>query len=196
MIRFLLFLIICTLAFNDISGIGLSLGAGMSAKNLLVYMGAGWLLLHRGLGPPVRAELRTIQICFMVLIAYATITMFIASGIIHYEGYDLRHSALDLKILLIDSFVFFMVFFYGTRTNADARALLKMLLFVVSIANLFTIAKAARDHRLWSHDRCVTAIPLPFPRRRSIRRGERNRHYDRLSFAGVRIPHFVRKRIR
>jgi O-antigen ligase len=142
MMRFLLFLIICTVAFNDISGISLSLGAGMSAKNLLVYMGAGWLLLQRGLRTPVKAELRTIQICFIVLIAYAAITMFIASGIIHYRGYDLPDSAVVLKILLIDSFMFFMVFFYGTRTNADARALLKMLLFVVSIANLFTIAKA------------------------------------------------------
>jgi O-antigen ligase len=141
MMRFLLFLIICVVAFSDISGISLGLGAGMSAKNLLVYMVAGWLVLHRGLGSPDRAELRMIQICFMVLIAYAAVTMFIASGIIHYRGYDLFDSAMALKILLIDSFVFFMVFFYGTRTNVDARALLKMLLFVVSVANLFTIAK-------------------------------------------------------
>jgi O-antigen ligase len=141
MMRFLLFLIICVVAFSDISGISLGLGAGMSAKNLLVYMAAGWLVLHRGLGSPDRAELRMIQICFMVLIAYAAVTMFIASGIIHYRGYDLFDSAMALKILLIDSFVFFMVFFYGTRTNVDARALLKMLLFVVSVANVFTIAK-------------------------------------------------------
>jgi O-antigen ligase len=142
MMRYLLFLIICVLAFSDTSGLGLSLGAGMSAKNLLVYIGAGWLLLQRALGPPVKVELQTIQICFMVLIAYATVTMFIASGIIHYQGYDLSDSAKSLKVILIDSFVFFMVFFYGTRTTADARSLLKMLLFVVSIANLFTIAKA------------------------------------------------------
>jgi O-antigen ligase len=142
MMRFLLFLIICVLAFSDTSGITLSLGAGMSAKNLLVYMGAGWLLLQRALGPPVKVELQTIQICFVVLITYATVTMFIATGIIHYQGYDLFDSAMALKIELIDSFVFFMVFFYGTRTIVDARSLLKMLLFVVSIANLFTIAKA------------------------------------------------------
>ncbi len=142
MIRFLLFLIICVLAFSDASGINLSLGAGMSAKNLLVYMAAGWLVLQRGLGSPVKTEMRTIQICFMILIVYAAVSMVIASGIIHYRGYDLLDSAMALKILLIDSFVFFMVFLYGTRTNDDARALLKMLLFAVSIANLFTIAKA------------------------------------------------------
>lgn len=142
MMRFLLFLIICVLAFSDISGINLSLGAGMSAKNLLVYMGAGWLLLQRAGAPPAEVELRTTRICFMVLIAYAAVTMFIASGVIHYRGYDLFDSAMALKISLIDSFVFFMVFFYGTRTVVDARALLKVLLFVVSIANLFTIAKA------------------------------------------------------
>lgn len=142
MMRFLLFLIIWVLAFSDTSGINLSLGAGMSAKNLLVYMGAGWLLLQRALGPPVKVELQTIQICFVVLIAYAAVSMFIANGIIHYQGYDLFDSAIALKIALIDSFVFFMVFFYGTRTIVDARSLLKMLLFVVSIANLFTIAKA------------------------------------------------------
>jgi len=142
MMRHLLFLIICVLAFSDTSGLGLSLGAGMSAKNLLVYIGAGWLLLQRALGRPVKAELQTIQISFMALIAYATVTMFIASEIIHYQGYDLSDSAKSLKVILIDPFVFFMVFFYGTRTIVDARSLLKMLLFVVSITNLFTIAKA------------------------------------------------------
>jgi len=142
MMRFLLFLIICVLAFVDIFGTGLSLGAGMSVRNLLLYLGAGWLLLEYALGRPFKGELQSIQICFMVLIAYATITMFIASEIIHYPGYELSVSAISLKVSLIDSLVYFMVFFYGTRTVVDARSLLKMLLLAVSIANLFTIAKA------------------------------------------------------
>jgi hypothetical protein len=142
MMRFLLFLTICVLAFIDIFGTGLSLGAGMSAKNLLIYMGAGWLLLQYALGESFKVGLQSIQICFMVLIAYAVITMFIASEIIHYPGYELSVSAISLKVSLIDPLVFFMVFFYGTRTTVDARSLLKMLLFAVSIANLFTIAKA------------------------------------------------------
>ncbi len=79
MMRFLLFLILCVLAFNDISGNGLSLGAGMSVKNLLVYMGAAWLLLQNALGRPVKVELQTIQTCFAVLILYAAVTMFIAN---------------------------------------------------------------------------------------------------------------------
>ncbi len=143
MMQFLLFLIICVLAFGDISGISLSLGAGLSAKNLLVYMGGGWLVLQSVLGQPVKGEMKTVRICFIVLIAYATVTMFIANGIIHYQGYRLYDSALSLKVLLIDSFVVFLVFFHGTRTTADARSLLKMILFVVSVANLFTIAKAS-----------------------------------------------------
>jgi len=142
MMRFLLFSIICVLVFIDIYGTGLSLGAGLSAKNLLVYMGAGWLLLQYALGRPFKGELQSIQICFMVLIVYAAITMFIASEIIHYPGYELSVSAISLKVSLVDSLVYFMVFFYGTRTIVDARSLIKMLLFAVGIANLFTIAKA------------------------------------------------------
>jgi hypothetical protein len=142
MMRFLLSLIICVLAFIEIFGIGLSVGAGISAKNLLLYMGAGWLLVQYALGRPFKGELQSIQICFVVLIAYAVITMFIASEIIHYPGYELSVSAISLKVLLIDPFLFFMVFFYGTRNIVDARSLLKVLLFAVSIANLFTIAKA------------------------------------------------------
>jgi O-antigen ligase len=142
MMRLLLLLFICVLAFSDISGFGLSLGAGMSAKNLLVYMGAVWILLQSILGRPVKVELKTIQVCFIVLIVYATITMFIASGLIRYQGYQLIGSAMSLKVLLVDCFVVFLVFFYGTRTTAEVRSLLKVLLFVVSIANLFTIAKA------------------------------------------------------
>ncbi len=142
MMRFLLFLFICVLAFIDIFGTGLSLGAGISARNLLLYLGAGWLLLQYALGRPFKGELQSIQICFMVLIAYAIITIFIASEIIHYPGYERSVSAISLKVSLIDSLVYFVVFFYGTRTIADARSLLKMLLLAISIANLFTIAKA------------------------------------------------------
>ncbi|MGA2841380.1 MAG: O-antigen ligase family protein [Steroidobacteraceae bacterium] len=145
MMRFLLFLIICVSPFIDISGISLSLGAGISAKNLLLYLGAGWLLLQNALGQPFKSELqsiRSIQSCFMVLIAYAIISVFIASQLIHYPGYELSDTAISLKVSLIDPLVFFMVFFYGTRTTADARSLLKLLIFAVSIANLFTIARA------------------------------------------------------
>jgi O-antigen ligase len=142
MMRFLLFLIICVLAFTDIFGTGLSIGAGISARNLLLYLGAGWLLLEHALGRPFKGELKSIQFCFMVLIAYAIITLFIAGGIIHYPGYELHVSAISLKVSLIDSFVFFMVFFYGARTVGGARSLLKVLLIVVGIASLFTIARA------------------------------------------------------
>jgi len=140
--RFLLFLIICVSAFIDIFGTGLSLGAGISARNLLLYLGAGWLLLQYALGRPFKGELQSIQICLMVLIAYAIITMFIASEIIHYPGYKLSVSAISLKVSLIDPLVYFMVFFYGTRAMVDARSAIKMLLIVISITNLFTIAKA------------------------------------------------------
>ena len=142
MMRFLLFLIICVLAFNAITGIGLSLGAGMSIKNLLVYMGAGWLLLQNALGRPVKVELQTIQMCFAVLILYAAVTMFIAGEIIHYPGYKLSDSAIQLKVSFIDWIMYFLVFFYGARTIADARTLLRLFLFIVSLGNLFTIAKA------------------------------------------------------
>ena len=145
MTRFLLVLIICVPTFIDISGISLSLSAGISAKNLVLYLGAGWLLLQKALGQSFKSELqsiRSIQICFVVLIAYAIITMFIASQLIHYPGYELSGSVISLKVLLIDPMVYFLIFFYGARTTADARSLLKMLLLAVSIANLFTIAKA------------------------------------------------------
>ncbi len=142
MMRFLLFSYICVLALGDIFGYALSLGAGISARNLLIYGAGGWLLLQRADGPPVKGALQTIQISFMVLIAYATVTMFIASGIIRYPGYDLRDSAMVLKLQLIDPFLLLLVFFYGTRTTVGARSLLKMLLVAVSIGNLFTVAKA------------------------------------------------------
>jgi hypothetical protein len=142
MMRFLLMLIICGLAIGDIFGISLSLGAGLSVKNLLVYTGAGWLLLQSAQGRPVKVELQTIQTCFAVLILYAALTMFIAGGIIHYPGYKLTDGAIALKASLIDWLVYFLVFFYGARTIADARTLLKLFLFIVGLGNLFTIAKA------------------------------------------------------
>jgi len=142
MTRYLLFIIICVLAYGDISGDGLSFGAGLSAKNLLVYLGAGLLVLQSALGRPVKVELQTIQTCFAVLIIYAAVTMFIAGGIIHYQGYELSASAILLKVSFIDWLIFFLVFFYGAPTIADARTLFKFFLIVVGIGNLFTVAKA------------------------------------------------------
>jgi hypothetical protein len=142
MMRFLLILIICSLAIGDMFGLSLSLGAGMSVKNLLLYAGAAWLLLQSALGRPVKVELQTIQTCFAVLILYAAVTMFIASSVVHYSGYKLVDSAIALKISFVDWIVYFLVFFYGARTIADARTLLKFFLFIVSLGNLFTIAKA------------------------------------------------------
>jgi O-antigen ligase len=142
MMRFLLFLIICVLAFVDIFGTGLTIGAGISARNLLLYLGAGWLLLEHALGRPFKGELKSIQICLMVLITYAIITVFIAGEIIHYQGYEPYASAISLKVSLVDSLMFFLVFFYGARTVVGARSLLKVLLIAVSIASLFTIARA------------------------------------------------------
>src|ERR1019366_4190930 len=98
MMRFLLSLIICVLAFIDIFGIGLSLGPGLSAKNLLLYMGAGWLLVQYALGRTFKGELQSIPLCPVVLVAYAVITMFDGSAIMHYPCYELSVIAISLKV--------------------------------------------------------------------------------------------------
>ena len=140
--RLILALFPMVLVAQDGFGYIISFGFLLNAKNLLLA-GAILLVLIRIIRKSrFRVELPAIQALFAVRIGYAVLTWWVASFVVQYEQYPIVENALFLKVLLIDYFLIFLAFFYGPRTEADVMFVLKALLAVVFLSQIFTVGEA------------------------------------------------------
>jgi O-antigen ligase len=128
---------------TDALNMDLSLLPGVSAKNLIIYMLAVVLALRMVVSRASIMVAGQMQGAFIVQIGYAIITWLIAALLIEYPYYDLASSGIRLKSGLIDHYIFFLVFLFGTQTAEDAMKVGKGLLFGALLANLITILDAA-----------------------------------------------------
>ena len=141
--RLLFVLLIGTLTTCDILQTGMSLAPGISAKNALLYPIALGLLFRMALTGRFRMRLPTVNVAFIIWITYATLTWVACVTMIHYPGYDGLRMFIELKSMLIDSALFFFVYFYGAEGEGDFYALTKTLAFCIGIANILTLADLA-----------------------------------------------------
>jgi O-antigen ligase len=141
--RYLLALLIFVLTTIDVFGWTLSLAPGLSVKNAILYLIMLALATRIVVRGGMRLELPQIHLWFGVLIAYATLTWLAVGLAIRYESYTLVSSGIDLKALLLDNAVVFVLYLYGTRTLADAKFLLKCVLLAVAVANAIAIGNVA-----------------------------------------------------
>jgi O-antigen ligase len=121
----------------------LGLLPGMSFKNFLMYALAVILALRMVVGRASFTAMGQMQGAFIVLIAYAIVTWLVAALLIQYPHYDLVDSGIQLKSSLIDYYIFFAVFLFGTQTTDDALKVIKGLLLGALLANVITILDAA-----------------------------------------------------
>ena len=121
----------------------LSLGHGLSVKNVLLYLLALALAMKFTVRQDFAVEAPEIHACFAVIIIYAIFSMLAAAFVIEYRGYKLIASGMSLKNRLIDHAIFFLVFFYGLRASRNAHALIRFLLFTAVIANCVAVLDAA-----------------------------------------------------
>jgi hypothetical protein len=121
----------------------LTITTGLSAKNLLIYMLATFLALRMVTARTSVTAAGSMQIAFIVLIAYAMFTWLVSALVIEYPGYDLTATAIRLKAGLIDYFIFFLVFLFGVHTADDAMKVIKWILAGAVFANLATILDTA-----------------------------------------------------
>jgi O-antigen ligase len=121
----------------------LSLLPGMSFKNFLMYALAVVLVLRMVVGRSSFTAMGQMQGAFIVQIAYAMVTWLIAALLIQYPHYDLIESGIHLKSNLIDFYIFFAVFLFGTQTTEDALKVIKGLVLGAFLANVITILDAA-----------------------------------------------------
>jgi O-antigen ligase len=126
----------------DAFNLELSILPGLSAKNLLIYLLAVLIGLRMVVGRQSIVAAGQMQITFIVMIVYATITWLVAALVIEYPRYDFMQSAIKLKNGLIDHFIFFLVFLFGVRNGDDAIKVIKGLLLGALLANVLTILDA------------------------------------------------------
>jgi O-antigen ligase len=127
---------------TDALAIDLSVLPGLSAKNLIIYMLAVLIALRMVVSRQSIMAMGQMQGAFIVLILYAFITLLVSALIIEYPGYDLMGAAIKLKSGLVDHYIFFLVFLFGTRTAEDAVKVIKGLLLGALIMNGLTILDA------------------------------------------------------
>jgi O-antigen ligase len=141
--RFLLAGLVLFLLAAEVFSWDISLATGFSAKNGILYLIATFLMFRMAVLRDVHLDAQPVHACFVLLIAYAIVTWLIAGLIVEYPGYDLLDSAIRLKSGLLDHFIFFLVFFHGTRTAHDAVAVARALLLAAVFANAMTVADVA-----------------------------------------------------
>jgi hypothetical protein len=127
---------------TDGLNIELSLLPGLSAKNLIIYMVAVFVVLRLVVGRESFMTAGKVQAAFLVQILYAFITLLVAALIVEYPRYDLVESAIKFKVQLLDPYIFFLVFLFGVRTADDAIKVIKGLLLGALLANGATILDA------------------------------------------------------
>lgn len=127
---------------EQVFALPLSLGPGLSAENALLYVVLAALLFKMAVQRTFRFELRELHICFVVLIAYAAISIVAAAVIMQYPGYRVVASIIGFKARLLDQFVFFAVFFYGLQQSRSAFNVLKMVFVFMIAANLIALLDA------------------------------------------------------
>jgi hypothetical protein len=127
---------------TDGLNIELSLLKGLSAKNLLIYMVAVFIVLRLVVGRESIMVAGKIQAAFLIQIFYALITLLVAALVVDYPRYDLYVSATKFKVQLLDPYIFFLVFLFGVRTADDAIKVIKGLLLGALLANAATILDA------------------------------------------------------
>ena len=137
--RYLLALQIFVLTAIDVFDWTQSLAPGLSVKNASFYVLLLALAAQLVVRGGIRLELPKLQMWFGLLITYATLTWLIVALTINYKFYTLLDSGIDLKGRLLDNALVFLLYFYGTRTVADARFVLKCVLLAVSAANAIAI---------------------------------------------------------
>lgn len=134
--------LILFLAISDGLDWQLSLGRGLSAKNMILYMLALAIAMKFVVQQNFRFELHSIQACFGILLIYAIVSLLAAGYGFDYSRSQMLQSAMAMKGQILDHAVFFLVFFYGLRETGSAYGLIRFLLLAAVFANCAAVLDA------------------------------------------------------
>lgn len=140
--RYLLLMLILFLTASAVFGFDPGPLPGIKIKNGLLYLILLGLMLRMSMDRSYRIQLPGVPILYSVMIGYAVLTYLAIVLVIDYPRYDPIFSGMTLKNSLFDQMMFFLVFFYGLRSNEDALIALKVLLTAWAVSHIFAVLDA------------------------------------------------------
>lgn len=115
---------------------------GVKIKNFILYLLMMGLVLSYANGRKIKIQLPSMNVAFIVLIGYSILTYLAIILFIDYPRYDALTSAFDLKNRGVDYMLFFLVFFYGSKSEKDAVFVLKCLLLSWIVSHAVAVLDA------------------------------------------------------
>lgn len=140
--RFLLMALVGFLMLSTVFGFDPGPAPGLKIKNALLYAIMMTLLLRVTLDRSYRIQLPAIPMVFGVLIGYALLTYVVILLVLDYPGYDWLGHGFYLKNSLFDQMLFFLVFFYGLRSQEEAVSVLKVLIVCWALSHVMAVFDA------------------------------------------------------
>ncbi|MGH8195592.1 MAG: O-antigen ligase family protein [Woeseiaceae bacterium] len=140
--HYLLALFFFILYTGDNLGLNISLGPGMSVKNLILYLIFAGIAINSAVARNRKIEIPGVVVPFGLLIVYALVTWFVLSFILMNPDYGVRESFIRLKSSEVDQLLMLLVFFYGTIHEKDTYWLLRAVLWIVMLGNVITLVDA------------------------------------------------------
>ncbi len=140
--RFLLIALVLFLTASAVFGFDPGPLPGVKIKNGLLYLIVLGLMLRLTLDRNFRVQLPGVPILFGTMIGYALLTYVAIVLVIDYPRYDTLQAGFILKNTLVDQMLFFLVFFYGLRSNDDAMTVLKVLLTAWALSHIVAVLDA------------------------------------------------------
>ena len=115
---------------------------GVKIKNFILYLLMMGLVLSYATGRKFKIQLPAMNVAFIVLIGYSILSYLAIILFIDYPRYDALTSAFDLKNRGVDYMLFFLVFFYGVKSEKDAVFVLKCLLLSWIVSHAVAVLDA------------------------------------------------------
>ena len=140
--RYLLIALVLFLTASAVFGFDPGPMPGVKIKNGLLYLIVLGLMLRVTLDRSYRIQLPGVPILFGIMIGYALLTYVAIVMVIDYPRYDAAVHGLPAQEPLVDQLLFFLVFFYGLRSNEDALAVLKVLLAAWAVSHIMAVLDA------------------------------------------------------
>lgn len=142
MIRYLLMLLYVLSVAESTFDIGLGIGLGLSATNLLLYALIFTILARAVLtSSDIHIPLLGVHVAFGLLVAYATLSWTLNS--IFDPTYPAFTGLRTLKNEIIDNYLFFLVFFFGAHNYEEAKRIFLFALYLVAIMTVLTFVDAS-----------------------------------------------------
>jgi O-antigen ligase len=140
--RLLLIALVVFLMLSTVFGFDPGPLPGVKIKNALLYAIVLGLVLRLTLDRHYRIQLPGVPVLFGTMIGYALLTYVAIVLVIDYAHYDALKTGFMLKNSLFDQMLFFLVFFYGLRSNEDALFVLKVLLSAWALSHIMAVLDA------------------------------------------------------